>query len=164
MKKMIKGKRLTNKTMRKIKIILFVVVLLLGTFGWITVGYEMGSKKQKIVEVEKIVEVPIDLENPQLIESAIEDAALKYQVNPDVLRLIIKCEGGSVWSINDTRDFGLFQINWQTAREMGVKDLKNLIHPAYSADLAAKLLKTKGLAPWKAVRPCIEKGLIELQK
>jgi hypothetical protein len=150
--------------MRKIKIILFVVVLLLGIFGWITVGYEMGSKKQKTIEIEKVVEVPIDLENPQLIESAIENAALKYQVNPDVLRLIIKCEGGSVWSINDTRDFGLFQINWQTAREMGVKDLKNLIHPVYSADLAAKLLKTKGLTPWKAVRPCIEKGLIELQK
>jgi len=152
-----------SNTKQKIKEILFFVIVLLGLFGWATVGYEMGLRNQKEFIVEKPVLVPVELDDPQVIQIAIENASQKYGIRKEVFEAIIKCEGGTVFGWNKTNDGGLYQINWQTAKQYGAKSLKDVIDPRYSTELAAKILLKEGLKPWKT-RDCIEKELIKITK
>jgi len=146
---------------QRLKEILFFVIVLAGILGWMRVGYEMGSRSQKEVIIEKPVLVPIELEDPDLIRISIENVSQKYGIRKEVFEAIIKCEGGTVFGWNKTNDGGLFQINWQTAKRYGAKSLKDVIDPRYSAELAAQILLKEGLKPWRT-RDCIEKELIKI--
>jgi len=152
---------MNQKIKNKIKEILFFIIVLAGLFGWATVGYEMGVKKQIIVE--KPVLVPVELDDPKIIEIAIKETSEKYGIRKEVFQAIIKCEGGTVFGWNKTQDGGLYQINWQTAKQYGAKSLKDIIDPRLSTELAAKILLKEGLKPWRA-KDCIEKELIKITK
>jgi len=146
---------------QRLKEILFFVIVLAGILGWMRVGYEMGSRSQKEVIIEKPVLVPIELEDPDLIRISIENVSQKYGIRKEVFEAIIKCEGGTVFGWNKTDDGELFQINWQTTKRYGAKSLKDVIDPRYSAELAAQILLKEGLKPWRT-RDCIEKELIKI--
>ena len=148
---------------QRLKEILFFVIILAGILGWTRVGYEMGSRSQKEVIIEKPVLVPIELEDPDLIRISIENVSQKYGIRKEVFEAIIKCEGGTVFGWNKTDDGELFQINWQTTKRYGAKSLKDVIDPRYSAELAAQILLKEGLKPWRT-RDCIEKELIKITK
>jgi hypothetical protein len=152
---------MNQKIKNKIKEILFFIIILAGLFGWATVGYEMGAKKQIIVE--KPVLVPVELDDPRIIEIAIKETSEKYGIRKEVFESIIACEGGTVFGWNKTQDGGLYQINWQTAKQYGAKSLKDIIDPRLSTELAAKILLKEGLKPWRA-KDCIEKELIKITK
>jgi hypothetical protein len=121
----------------------------------------MGTKKQIIVE--KPVLVPVELDDPKIIEIAIQETSQKYGIRKEVFEAIIKCEGGTVFGWNKTQDGGLYQINWETSKQYGAKSLKDVIDPRLSTELAAKILLKEGLKPWRA-KDCIEKELIKITK
>jgi hypothetical protein len=76
----------------RIKEILFFIIVLAGLFGWATVGYEMGTKKQIIVE--KPVLVPVELDDPRIIEIAIQEASEKYGIRKRRSRQLFDARGG----------------------------------------------------------------------
>jgi hypothetical protein len=152
---------MSQRIKNRIKEILFFLIVLAGLFGWATVGYEMGTKKQ--IVVEKPVLVPVELDDPKLIEIAIKEASEKYGIREEVFKAIIKCEGGTVFGWNKTQDGGLYQINLETSKQYGAKSLKDIIDPRLSTELAAKILLKEGLKPWRT-KDCIEKELIKITK
>jgi hypothetical protein len=152
---------MSQRIKNRIKEILFFLIVLAGLFGWAKVGYEMGAKKQIIVE--KPVLVPVELDDPRIIEIAIQEASEKYGIRKEVFESIIRCEGGTVFGWNKTQDGGLYQINFATAKQYGAKSLKDIIDPRLSTELAAKILLKEGLKPWRT-RDCIEKELIKITK
>jgi len=145
---------------QKIKKILFLLVILIGSIGWLMIGYKMGRDQKEII-VEKPILIPVELDNPTLIETSIENVSQKYGIKKEVLKAIIKCEGGTVFGWSKTNDGGLFQINWKTAQQYGARSLKDIIDPRYSTELAAQILLKEGLKPW-ITRDCIEKELIKI--
>lgn len=144
----------------KIKKILFLTILLVISFGLgaiITREYfpRVVEKPLIITEVRLI-----EYDNPELIEQSIRETSQKYGIEEKVFWAIIKCEGGHTFAWNKTWDGGLYQINWETAKRYGAKNLKDLVDPRLSTELAAKILQKEGLNPWQATRKCIEKELI----
>jgi hypothetical protein len=148
---------------KKIYFGICLILLMLGLGAGIKGGWELHKKLAEPKIVEKPILVPIELNDPQLIETAIQDASEKYGIRKEVFEAIIKCEGGTVFGWNKTSDGGLFQINWQTAKQYGAQSLKDLIDPRYSAELAAKILLKEGLKAWRT-RDCIENELIKITK
>ncbi|MEO0291479.1 MAG: transglycosylase SLT domain-containing protein [candidate division WOR-3 bacterium] len=126
--------------------------------GGLYLGYRI--KKERIVEKPVVVREEVDYDNPELLDRAINEISEKYNIRKEVFKAIIKCEGGSVFALNTTSDFGLYQINLKTAKQYGAKSLKDIIEPFLSTELVAKIIQKEGLKPWRMTRECIEKELI----
>ena len=143
----------------------FIYVAIVCLIVGMLTGYKIGGLliKPQIIEKERVVSVPMELDDPQIIQMAIDNVSQKYGIRKEVFSAIIKCEGGTVFGWNKTNDGGLFQINWQTAKQYGAQSLKDIIDPRYSTELAANILLKEGLKPWKT-RDCIEQELIKITK
>lgn len=94
-------------------------------------------------------------------DAEFERAGEQYNIEPDFLRAIAKTENDkldpnvvSKANKNGSRDYGLMQINNNTAKRLGVTDLKLLMDPAVSIRLAATWLAMMRLelgkwwSPW----------------
>ena len=110
-----------------------------------------------------MIEELLDYEDPLLFKRAIEEVSEKYGINPQVFYAIQECEDGNIWAISKTFDIGPYQIHWPTAKEFGAKDLRDVIEPYRATELAAKIIKKKGVKAW-VQRQCIMKKLIYNKK
>lgn len=150
-----------SKNIKKTILIFFrlVGVLIIGAIGgfWLNQKYFPTIVEKPVIVVEKEI---LEYDNPELIKEVIKKISQEKGINEKIFWAIIKCEGGHTFAWNKTWDGGLYQINWETAKRYGAQNLKDLIDPRLSTELAAKILEKEGLVPWRATRECIEKELI----
>ena len=139
-------------------IFLIIGCVLIGMAG----GYRLGKVLIKPEIVEKEVIKVIEYDDPALFIQAVKEASAKYGIKEEVFFAIRDCEGGHLWTWSGTSDGGYFQINWKTAKNYGAVDLKDLIDPRLSADLAGKILQKEGIDAW-VTKKCIIDKLIKIE-
>ncbi|MBV6514204.1 MAG: hypothetical protein FMNOHCHN_03794 [Ignavibacteriaceae bacterium] len=82
------------------------------------------------------------LANAEPIDKMIVRLALEYRLSPQLMLSIAKVESSmSPLAYNaKTRDYGLFQINYKTAKSMNL-DISRLYEPEYNARAAMQIMK-----------------------
>jgi len=113
----------------------------------------------KVIEVEKPVKVLVDYDDPEYLQACLERAEKDFGINPAVLKAIIECEKGSAWAMSRTNDFGYWQININTGRDFGAKDLKDYVDCYKTVEIVAKILKQRRIDAW-TTKKCIQEKLI----